>query len=168
MVVVTSVVARGRSGADESVTVTVVAEAMVEVVPLIMVMVKMYSLMIVLPAGHVDVVATPFVGGALTVTVEPAGHVDLGADAITVTVEAGVEAADAVTVTVDLLAVTVKVDLLAVTVTVDLLAVTVTVAPPFPQVALWMAVTVVPALPLAVAVTVTVLPLRIEGVRVTV
>ena len=102
MVVVARVVAKGRLGVDESVTVTVVAEAMVVVVPLITVMVKMYSLMIVLPALHV-VVAAPFVGAALIVMVEPTGHVDLEADAITVTVDAGREAADAVTVTVLLL-----------------------------------------------------------------
>ena len=104
MVVVASVVGGeiGKLGVDESVTVTVVAEAIVVVVPLIMVMVKRYSLMIVLPAGHV-VVAMPCVGVALIVTVGPTGHVDLEADAVTVTVDAGCEAADAVTVTVLLL-----------------------------------------------------------------
>ena len=86
--VVASVVGRGKFGVEEPVTVTVVAEAMVEVVPLITVMVKRYSLMIVLPAEHVDVVATAFEIGALMVTVEPTAHVDLEAAAVTVTVEA--------------------------------------------------------------------------------
>ena len=73
---------------EESVTVTVVAEAMVEVDPLTTVMVKRYSLMIVLPAEHEDAVAIAFEDGALMVTVEPTGHVDLEADAVTVTVDA--------------------------------------------------------------------------------
>ena len=98
--VVASVVGRNKVGVEESVTVTVVAEAMVEVVPLITVMVKRYSLMIVLPAEHVEVVATAFEDGALMVTVEPTGHVDMEAAAVTVTIEARIEAADWVSVTV--------------------------------------------------------------------
>ena len=98
--VVVSVVGRSKVGVEESVTVTVVAEEMVEVVPLITVMVKRYSLMIVLPAEHVAVVATALEDGALTVMVEPTGHVDFEAVAVTVIVEARFEAADWVTVTV--------------------------------------------------------------------
>ena len=97
VVVVASVVGRIKGGVEESVTVTLVAEEMVEVLPLITVMVNMYSLIIVLPAEHV--VATALEDGGLMVTVEPIGHVDLEADAVTVTVEARF-GADWVSVTV--------------------------------------------------------------------
>ena len=94
-------VGRGKFGGEVSVTVTVVAEAMVEVVPLITVMVKRYSLMIVLPAEHVDVVATAFEDGALIVIVEATGHVDWEAAAVTVTVDPLFPLAVAVTVTIE-------------------------------------------------------------------
>ena len=104
VVAVASVVGRNKVGVEEPVTVTVVAEAMVEVVPLITVMKKRYSLMIVLPAEHV--VATALEDGALMVTVEPTGYVDLEAAAVTLTVEARTEAADRVTVEADCVTVT--------------------------------------------------------------
>lgn len=73
---------------------------MVGVVLLITVMVKRYALKIVLPAEHVDGVATALEVGARIVTVEPTGQVDFKAAAVTVTVEGWIEAADWVSVTI--------------------------------------------------------------------